>query len=127
MIHRPHRTLALGRMKSGAMNRTEAAYGQHLEARKIAGEVLWYAFEIATFKLADDLRFTGDYMVLLASGQLEIHEIKGTTTKKLKSGPAKAPYFHGDAKTKVRMAAELVPMAFKVCYLVAGNWIEEEV
>ena len=35
------RVLALGRMKAGAMNKTEAAYAQKLELHKRAGEVLW--------------------------------------------------------------------------------------
>ena len=35
---------ALGRLKAGAMNKTEAGYGQHLELLKRCGEVLWYRF-----------------------------------------------------------------------------------
>jgi hypothetical protein len=123
----PARTMALGRMKAGKMNRTEAAYSQHLELRKYAGEVLWFGFEKMTFKLADDTRYTPDFPLLLASGQLECHEVKGTTTKKLKDGKVKAPYFRDDAKTKIKIAAEQVPMVFKVVYLVAGVWVEEEV
>lgn len=33
--------LALGRLKTGVMNKTEAAYAAHLEQRKHAGEVTW--------------------------------------------------------------------------------------
>ncbi|MEN4419207.1 DUF1064 domain-containing protein, partial [Enterobacter hormaechei subsp. xiangfangensis] len=36
---------ALGRLKTGQMNKTESAYCQHLELRKHAGEVAWYRFE----------------------------------------------------------------------------------
>ena len=86
-----------------------------------------YGFEKMTFKLADDTRYTPDFPLLLASGQLECHEVKGTTTKKLKDGKVKAPYFRDDAKTKIKIAAEQVPMVFKVAYLVAGVWVEEEV
>jgi hypothetical protein len=123
----PARTMALGRMKSGAMNKTEVAYVRHLELRKNVGEVLWYGFEKMTFKLADDTRYTPDFVLMLASGQLEAHEVKGTTTKKLKAGTAKAPYFRDDAKAKIKIAAEMVPIVFKVVYLVAGNWAEEEI
>lgn len=123
----PARTMALGRMKAGKMNKTEKAYSQHLELRKHAGEVLWYGFEKITFKLADDTRYTPDFPLLLASGQLECHEVKGTTTKTLKDGKVKAPYFRDDAKTKIKIASELVPVVFKVVYLVAGVWVEEEV
>ena len=36
----------------------EAAYAQELEARKNAQELLWYAFEGVTLKLADGCRYT---------------------------------------------------------------------
>ena len=36
--------VARGRLKRPAMNRTEAAYANHLELLKQAGEVLWYRF-----------------------------------------------------------------------------------
>ncbi len=36
---------ALGRLKTGQMNKTESAYCQHLELRKRAGEIVWYRFE----------------------------------------------------------------------------------
>lgn len=39
------RIQALGRLKAGQMNKTEAAYAAELQARKIAGEVAWYRFE----------------------------------------------------------------------------------
>ena len=123
----PARTMALGRMKSGVMNKTEAAYARHLELRKHAGEVLWYGFEKMTFKLADDTRYTPDFPLMLASGQLECHEVKGTTTKKLKSGKVKAPFFRDDAKARIKIAAEQVPLIFKVVYLVDGNWVENEI
>jgi hypothetical protein len=123
----PARTMALGRMKAGVMNKTEAAYARHLDLRKQAGEVLWYGFEKMTFKLADDTRYTPDFVLMLASGQLQAHEVKGATTKELKSGRVKAPYFRDDAKAKIKIAAELVPIVFKVVYLVDGNWVEEEI
>jgi hypothetical protein len=124
----PARTMALGRMKAGVMNKTEAAYGRNLELRKHAGEVLWYGFEKMTFKLADDTRYTPDFVLMLSSGQLEAHEVKGTTTKENSAGvKRKAPYFRDDAKTKIKIAAELVPIVFKIVYLVAGEWVEEEV
>ena len=42
------RVLALGRMKAGAMNKTEAAYATTLEAARNAQEIIWYAFEGVT-------------------------------------------------------------------------------
>ncbi|EOD1518354.1 hypothetical protein ACJGFN_000102 [Escherichia coli] len=43
---------ALGRLKTGQMNKTESAYCQHLELRKHAGEVAWYRFEGIKLRLA---------------------------------------------------------------------------
>ena len=37
--------LALGRLKTGQMNKTEQAYADYLERQKQAGEILWYKFE----------------------------------------------------------------------------------
>ncbi len=85
------RVLALGRMKAGAMNKTEAAYAQKLELHKRAGEVLWYAFEGVTLKLADGCRYTPDFAVMLADGVIEMHEVKG--------------YWTEDARAKIKVAA----------------------
>ncbi len=123
-----NRSHALGRLKTGARNKTEAAYEQHLELRKQAGEILWYDFERFTFRLADDTRYTPDFAVLLASGIIECHEVKGTTSIKRASGEkVKAPYFIEDAKVKVKVAADRFPFVFKIVYRVNGNWIEDEV
>jgi hypothetical protein len=118
------RTMALGRLKVGERNRTEAAYESHLEMRRRVGEILWYDFERMTFRLADDTRFTPDFNLLLANGILECHEVKGTTTRDSVAGKRKAPYILDDARVKVRVAAELFPIVFKIVYLDAGNWIE---
>jgi hypothetical protein len=123
----PARTMALGRMKAGEMNRTETKFSLHLEARKQAGEVIWWGFERFTFKLADDVRLTPDFTALMADGLLVCFEVKGTTTKNLKAGPVKAPYMLDDARIKLKVAAEQIPVVFKIAYLVAGEWREEEV
>src|SRR5689334_5203322 len=34
-----------GKRTPGEMNKSEAAYAEHLEDRKTLGEILWYAFE----------------------------------------------------------------------------------
>lgn len=43
---------ALGRLKTGQMNKTESAYCQHLEQRKRAGEIAWYRFEGIKLRLS---------------------------------------------------------------------------
>lgn len=70
---------ALGRLKAGQMNKTETAYAQELELRKRYGEIAWYRFEGIKLRLADNTFYTPDFAVMLANGQLEMHEVKGVT------------------------------------------------
>lgn len=106
---------ALGRLKSGERNKTEAAYELFLEAQKQAGEILWYAFEGMTFKLAKDTRYTPDFVVMKSDGQLECREVKG----------AKA-IFQCDAKAKIKIAAEMFPLKFIAVFPIpkkeGGGW-----
>ena len=89
---------ALGRMPAGAMNRTEAEYRDLLEARKMAGEVAWYRFEGLKLRLADNTFYTPDFAVMLADGQLEMHEVKG--------------FWTDDARVKIKVAADAYPLQF---------------
>lgn len=107
----------LARHKSGEMNKTEAAYAADaLEPRKQAGEIADYWFERFTFKLADDCRYTPDFVVMLANGELECHETKG--------------YWQDDAKVKIRVAASMFPFRFvaiqKQPKKDGGGWIYQE-
>ncbi len=93
-----HRLLAMGRMPAGTMNKTEEAYAAHLELRRAAGEVIWYRFECMRFKLADNTYYLPDFAVMLVSGELEMHEVKG--------------YWLDDARVKIKVAAEQYPIRF---------------
>lgn len=109
------RVFALGRMKSGQMNKTEAAYATTLEASRNAQEIVWYAFEGVTLKLADGCRYTPDFAVLRADGVMEMHEVKG--------------YWTDDARVKVKVAADKFPFVFKAVYKQpknGGGWKVEE-
>tara|TARA_R110000851_G_scaffold33896_3_gene90384 strand:+ start:3046 stop:3387 length:342 start_codon:yes stop_codon:yes gene_type:complete len=107
--------LALGRMKAGKMNQTEAAYAALLEACKQAGEIVWYSFESMTFKLADNTRYTPDFAVMRTDGLIEIHEVKG--------------FWRDDARIKIKVAAELFPFRFiavkKQSKKAGGGWSQE--
>jgi len=103
---------ALGRLKTGEMNQTEAAYGRLLETRKIAGEVLWYAFEGLKFRLADNCFYTPDFAVMLADGALEAHEVKGR--------------WEDDARVKIRVASRLFPIRFVAVRYAKKAWSLEE-
>jgi len=106
-------------LKSGERNKTESAYELFLESQKQAGEILWYAFEGMTFKLAKDTRYTPDFVVMKANGELECREIKG----------AKA-IFQCDAKAKIKIASEMFPIRFIAVFPIAkklgGGWEIQE-
>jgi hypothetical protein len=108
--------LALGRMKSGERNKTEAAYEAHLEQLKRDGKIQWYKFEGMTLKLANDTRYTPDFVVLLENGEMECHEVKSV--------------WRDDGKVKLRVAAELFPFRFIAIYAKpkkeGGGWREEQ-
>ena len=106
---------ALGRLKSGQMNKTEALYDLYLDAAKHHGEVLWYRFEAIKLKLADNCHLTVDFAVMAADGTLELHDVKGS------------PHvFTDDAKVKMKVAASLYPFVFKVAFPLprkdGGGW-----
>jgi hypothetical protein len=90
--------LAIGRMKAGKLNKTEAAYAVRLEEMKAAGVIRWFSFEGMTFKLADNTRYTPDFAVMRADGLIELHEVKG--------------FWRDDARVKIKVAAELFPFRF---------------
>ncbi|MCG8990862.1 DUF1064 domain-containing protein [Laribacter hongkongensis] len=92
------RIQALGRLKAGQMNKTEAAYAAELQARQVAGEVAWYRFEGLKFRLADNTFYTPDFAVMLASGVMEAHEVKG--------------FWRDDARAKIKIAADQYPFRF---------------
>jgi len=92
------RTLALGRLPAGVMNPGEAKYAAHLEELKQQGAVLWYKFEGLTFKLAYRTTYTPDFVVMLASGEIQLHEFKGQ--------------WIGDARVKIKLAAAMFPFQF---------------
>lgn len=92
------RMQALGRLKTGQMNRTEAAYAQLLEQRRQAGEVVWFKFEGIKLRLADNTFYSPDFAVMLADGQLEAHEVKG--------------HWMDDARAKIKIAADMYPFQF---------------
>jgi len=89
---------ALGRLRTGQMNKTEEAYSQHLELLKHAGEVIWWRFEGIKLRLAGNTFYTPDFAVIVANGEIELHEVKG--------------FWEGDARVKIKVAAEMYPFRF---------------
>lgn len=114
------RTFALGRLKSGQMNKTEGAYKMHLEALKQAGEIIDFWFESAKLKVADGACwYLPDFLVLNKDNELELHEVKGS------------PHiFTDDAKVKCKVCAGKYPFKLFVVYpkpkKLGGGWTKEE-
>lgn len=90
---------ALGRLKVGERNKTEAAYENDvLRPGMNIGDLLWYKFEGLKLRLADNTFYTPDYAVLRADGLMEVHEVKG--------------FWQDDARVKIKVAADLYPFRF---------------
>ncbi|TBL50562.1 DUF1064 domain-containing protein [Obesumbacterium proteus] len=107
---------ALGRLKTGQMNKTESEYCQLLELRKRVGEIVWYRFEGVKLRLADNTFYTPDFAVMLITGEMEMHEVKG--------------FWTDDARVKIKVAAEQYPFRFIAVKPKAkkagGGWEVEE-
>ncbi len=106
---------ALGRLAKGEMNKTEQAYADHLELLRRAGEILWFKFEPMKLQLAEKTTYSPDFLVQVASGHLELHEVKG--------------FWEDDARVKIKVAAEMFPI-FKFIAIKKGDkeqapWIVE--
>lgn len=86
------------RKQPGQMNKAEAAYAAHLELRKAAGEILWYAYEPFSLRLADGAWYKPDFGVMLADGEIECHEVKG--------------HWDTAARVRIKVAADKYPFRF---------------
>ena len=108
--------LALGRLKPGKMNQTEAAYAEHLRALQHAREILWFRFEGIKLRLADNTFFTPDFAVMAADGVMEMREVKG--------------FWQDDARAKIKIAADQYPFRFIAVRVRpkkdGGGWAVEE-
>ena len=75
----------------------EQLYSDHLARLQADGVIASYAYEPITFKLAHRCTYTPDFLVVLPSGAVEIHEVKG--------------YLREDAAIKFKVAAQNNPWA----------------
>lgn len=106
---------AQGRLKTGAMNKTEAAYAAILRDAESLGDIQWHRFEGLKLRLADNTFYTPDFAVMAADGVIECHEVKG--------------YWLDDARAKIKIAADQYPFRFKAVKPLpkkaGGGWSEE--
>jgi hypothetical protein len=112
---RKNNMYALGRLKSGERNKTEANYESHLKLLMLSGEIAWFKFEVLKFRLADKTFYTPDFTVMRNDGQIEFHEVTG--------------FWLDDAKIKIKVASDLYPFKFLAIKAKAkkdgGGWIVE--
>lgn len=110
------RNFALGRLKTGQMNKTEQAYSDRLQLLMRAGDIQWFKFEGMKLRLADNTFYTPDFVVMSADGVIECHEVKG--------------FWMDDARVKIKIAADLYPFRFVAVKAKAkkdgGGWAVEE-
>lgn len=108
--------LALGRLKTGEMNKTEARYAEHLANLQRALEVTWFKFEGLKLRLAENTFYSPDFVVMTGSYALECHEVKG--------------FWTDDARVKIKVAASIYPFRFiavtKRPKKAGGGWAVEE-
>ncbi|AZW14225.1 DUF1064 domain-containing protein [Bordetella bronchiseptica] len=111
-----NRSYGLGRLKSGAMNKTEQAYAAYLAQLQAVGGILWHKFEGVKLRLADNTFFSPDFAVMRPDGQIELHEVKG--------------FWQDDARVKIKVAADMYPFKFLAIKARAkkngGGWEVEE-
>jgi hypothetical protein len=109
-----NKMFAAGRLKSGQMNKLEQAYAEHLKALQRAGEVEWWRFEGIKLRLADKTFFNVDFAVMLSTGEMQMHEVKG--------------FMMDDANVKLKVAAETYPFRFMLVKKAkGGQWSITEV
>lgn len=96
------------------MNRLETAYAQHLALRQQAGDVDWFVYEGIKLKLAGKTYLTVDFFLMLATGDLEAHEVKGS-------------HLEDDAAVKLKVAASLYPFRFVLVRAAGSTWDLKEI
>jgi hypothetical protein len=110
----PPKVIAKGSGKPRQMNQLERDYAGHLFAARSAGEILWYEYEAITLRLGHDCRYTPDFFVELANGELELRECKG-------------PHRWEDSIVKLRTAAAKYPFRFYLVERDGMGWKTTEV
>jgi len=94
----------------GQMNKTETLFAERLEIEKLSGKIICWWYEMLTFKLGKDLRYTPDFVALEPDGNMTFYEIKAGFVSK-KDGKIKRLGYE-DSIVKLKMCAELFPFDF---------------
>lgn len=101
------------------MNATEKRYSEHLDQLIQSGSATWWAFEVIKVEIGSGSFYRPDFVVQLADGSVELHEVKGYMTEA--------------ARLRIKVAASRYPFVFKVIrelpkkHRVSGKQWEVEV
>lgn len=113
-----------GRKVGAYASLNEERYAQHLEAKRKAGTIDRWDYEPETFKLADGLRYTPDFRVILPDGLVEFHETKACKEKR---GQEPQPLMTEAGRVKIRVFPALHPYPLFICYQMrCGTWVIED-
>jgi len=110
--------------KPGTMNKTEAAYADHLELQRRLKQILSYCFEPLKLRLGKKCWYTPDFLVVNAEGELELHEVKAYWPgKRGKSGRVGGRAgWREDGRVKWKAAAARYPFRFVAAWRTRGGW-----
>lgn len=111
------RLQALGRLKTGTMNKTEERYAQRLKLLQHSGKLLWWKFEGIRLILAPGCTLTVDFAIMTDTGVIELHDVKGSKA-----------IFSEDARAKMKVAAEMFPFVIRAVYPKpkSDDWLVED-
>jgi hypothetical protein len=109
------------------MNATERRYyEQRIRPREITREVLWWAFEPWGLRLGEKCSYSPDFVLLVADGSIECHEVKaGWRSSNGQVGQEAS-------RVRLRAAASRFPFLIFVCAAEkpkreGHGWVVEEI
>jgi hypothetical protein len=86
----------------------ERQYAEHLERRRLAGEITWWEYETIKIKLADKTWYKVDFALIPRGEPMEFHEVKG--------------WMREAARVRLNVAAWIFPAKFVVVRKTNGGW-----
>lgn len=100
--------------KGSRMNSWEREYAMELEARRAAGEILWWGYEAFKLRLTDNTFYTPDFaaIILVPWTTPEGAVVPGWPKNPVLTFIEVKGFLRDDANVKFKMAAELFPFEF---------------
>ena len=109
------------RPAQSGMNKGEAAYAGVLEQQRERGVLVGWWYELLSIRLADNTHYRPDFVVMLADGTVELHEVK--PRKKGKDGKPDSFWAEEDAWLKAKLVAEHAPFPLFIVWPTRnGGW-----